>query len=256
MQNYGLVSIITPSYNCGDYVSETIQSVLNQTYTQWELIIVDDSSTDQTLKRIEPFLKDSRIRLLQNAVNSGAAISRNKALREAKGRWVAFLDADDLWKPNKLECQLRFMHQNDYSFTYTQYTETNEFSHNLGRLVSGPSHISRAGMFRYCWPGCLTVMYDAQIVGLIQIPDIRKNNDYAMWLRVAEKANCHLLPEPLAVYRRRNGSISNHSYLSLIRWHYILFRQVQQYSRMKSFALTLQNLFFGVCKKLFYVSKL
>lgn len=256
MNNYGLVSIITPSYNCGDFIAETIRSVLAQTYTLWEMIIVDDSSTDATIKRVEPFLKDPRIRFIRNAGNKGAAYTRNRALREAKGRWIAFLDADDLWKPEKLERQLQFMQQNACSFSYTQYTETNQFSHDLGVLVSGPSRITKRGMYRYCWPGCLTVMYDAERIGLVQIADIRKNNDYAMWLKVAEKAECHLLPKPLAVYRRREGSISNHTYLSLVRWHYLLFRQALSFSPAKALFMTARNLFFGVCKKLFYVKKL
>lgn len=256
MKNFGLVSIITPSYNCGDFVAETIRSVLSQTYTHWEMVIVDDASTDETVKRIEPFLKDTRIRLIQNPVNSGAASTRNRALREAKGRWIAFLDADDLWKPEKLERQLQFMQSHPCSFSYTQYTETNQFSHDLGVLVTGPSHITRTGMFRYCWPGCLTVMYDTEKVGLIQIADIRKNNDYAMWLQIAEKTDCHLLPEPLAVYRRREGSISNHTYFLLIRWHYRLFREALSFPPSKALFMTMRNLFFGVCKKLFYVKKL
>lgn len=118
----GLVSIIMPSYNTAAYIKESIQSVLNQTYTNWELIIVDDCSTDSTDEVLET-IKDSRIRYFKNDKNSGAAVSRNKALREAKGQWIAFLDSDDLWMPEKLEKQIYFMESNGYAFSYTSYEE-------------------------------------------------------------------------------------------------------------------------------------
>ena len=116
-----LVSIIMPSYNTADYISESIKSIQKQVYSNWELIIVDDCSTDNTDDIVRPFLVDSRIRYLKNERNSGAAVSRNRALREAKGRWIAFLDSDDLWAPEKLEKQIEFMEKNGYSFSYTNY---------------------------------------------------------------------------------------------------------------------------------------
>ena len=118
-----LVSIIMPSYNTADYISESIKSVQAQVYSNWELIIVDDCSTDNTDDVVKPFLVDSRIRYLKNERNSGAAVSRNRALREARGRWIAFLDSDDLWVPEKLEKQISFMEKNGYSFSYTNYEE-------------------------------------------------------------------------------------------------------------------------------------
>lgn len=159
-----LVSIIMPSYNTGKYIAETIQSVQKQTYENWELILVDDCSTDNTDEVVRSFLCDERIRYYKNERNSGAAISRNKALREAKGRWIAFLDSDDLWKPEKLERQIRFMKNNGYHFSYTNYSEIDENGEPNGISVTGPRKITKTGFFNYCWPGCLTVMYDAKIV--------------------------------------------------------------------------------------------
>lgn len=255
-QNYGLVSIITPTYNCAAFIAQTIKSVLAQTYPYWEMIIVDDCSTDITCEIVKRYLRsEKRISMVRVDENIGAAMARMKAMSMAKGRWMAFLDSDDLWMPRKLERQLAFMVENDYHFTYTQYTETNEHTHDLGRLVTGPSRITRKGMYRYCWPGCLTVMYDAEYVGPIQIPDIRKNNDYAMWLQVIKKSDCFLLPEPLSRYRQRQGSISSQSVLSLIEWHFRLFRDMN-YSVGKSLFYTFRNMIFGVSKKLFYVKKL
>lgn len=250
---YDLVSIIMPSYNTAQYIADSIRSVQAQTYKNWELLIVDDCSSDNSDDVVAPFLSDARIRYLKNEVNGGAAVSRNYALREAKGRWIAFLDSDDLWHPEKLERQILFMEKENCHFSYTYYQEIDEASQPLGVTVQGPRHITKAGMLRFCWPGCLTVMYDAQEIGLLQIPDIRKNNDYAMWLYVIDKADCYLLPEILASYRCRSGSISNQSYVKLIKWHYRLFRQVRKESACLSIVHTAGNLVFGVYKKIRYV---
>ncbi len=248
-----LVSIIMPSYNTAKFISETIYSVLTQTYTNWELIIVDDCSTDNTDEVVKSFLSDDRIKYIKNEKNSGAAFSRNRALCEAKGKWIAFLDSDDLWLPEKLEKQIAFMEKNDYRFSYTNYIEIDETANPNGRSVTGPKKVTRHGMYNYCWMGCLTVMYDAETVGLIQIADIKKNNDYAMWLKVCKKADCYLLDEVLAKYRKRSGSISNHGYTKLIKWHYKLYREAEKKSSLVSAVLTLRNLFWGVWKKIRYV---
>lgn len=252
-----LISIITPTYNCAQFIEETIRSVQAQTYTNWEMIISDDCSTDNTREVIAPYLeRDSRIKYICNEKNSGAAITRNNALRVAKGRWIAFLDSDDLWLPEKLERQVKFMLENNYHFSYTNYCEIDEQSNLIGVEVSGPRSIDKCGMYAYCWPGCLTIMYDAKEVGLIQVADIKKNNDYAIWLKVIHKAKCYLLPECLAKYRRgRTGSISTHSYTALIKWHYKLYREAEGKGRIVSTILTLGNLTFGILKKIVYVKK-
>ena len=133
-----LVSIIMPSYNTSNYIEASIESVRHQTYENWELIIVDDCSTDDTDEVVRPFLSDRRIRYLKNEQNSGAAISRNWALREAKGKWIAFLDSDDLWLPEKLEKQVAFMEQNGYHFSYTNYEEIDMAGEKTGVRVTGP----------------------------------------------------------------------------------------------------------------------
>lgn len=251
-----LVSIIMPSYNTEKYISESIASVQKQTYADWELIIVDDCSTDNTDEIVKPFLSDKRIKYIKNETNSGAAVSRNRALREAKGKWIAFLDSDDLWLPVKLEKQIAFMKENDYHFSYTNYVEINEASIPIGRVITGPKRITKRGMYNYCWMGCLTVMYDAETVGLIQIADIKKNNDYAMWLKICKKSECYLLDKVLAMYRRgRNGSISSHSVKTLIRWHFDLFRKAEKQSVMLATFHTARNLVFGFYKKKRYVKR-
>ena len=255
MKDYGLVSIVTPNWNCGNYASETIRSVQAQTYQNWEMIIVDDCSTDGSEAVIEPLKEeDGRIRLLRNEKNSGAAVSRNYALREAKGRWIAYLDSDDIWAPEKLEKQLEFMVSGSYSFSYTEYKEIDDRSKETGVLISGPKKVSKLGMFAFCWPGCLTVMYDREKVGLIQIEDIKKNNDYAMWLKVIQKTDCYFLDECLAKYRRgRVGSISTHGYSTMIKWHYKLWHEAMHKNALASMFWTGMNLVCGVYKKFRYV---
>lgn len=251
----GLVSIIMPSYNTASYIKETIQSVLNQTYQNWELIIVDDCSADNT-DEVLGTIKDPRIRYFKNDKNSGAAVSRNKALREARGQWIAFLDSDDLWMPEKLGKQIHFMEKNDYSFSYTNYEEIDVEGKKTGIRVTGPKKITKTGMFNYCWPGCLTVMFDANKVGLLQIKDIKKNNDYAMWLKVCKKVNGFLLDEYLAFYRKgRVGSVSTHSIKTMILWHYKLYHDAENMGVIKSLFNTGRNLIFGFYKKCKYMSK-
>lgn len=248
-----LVSIIMPSYNTALYIEESIKSVLDQTYKNWELIIVDDCSTDNTDDVVAPYLADSRIKYLKNEKNSGAAVSRNRALREAKGRWIAFLDSDDLWYPEKLEKQLKFMRENGYHFSYTNYEEMDTDGKPNGIKVTGPKHINKRKMVDYCWPGCLTVMYDQKAVGLIQIADIKKNNDYAMWLKVIRKVDCYLLPETFAKYRRgRKGSVSTHGIMTMIGWHYKLFYEAEGNPIALAAYHTCRNIFFGTIKKMIY----
>ena len=250
-----LVSIIMPSYNCAAYIEESIRCVQAQTYQNWELIIVDDCSTDDTINRISNLKdKDKRIFLYQNESNSGAAVSRNLALQKARGRWIAFLDSDDLWEPQKLEKQIAFMEKYNYAFSYTCYQEIDKQSQPTGVKVSGPKHITKWGMFKFCWVGCLTVMYDAKKIGLIQIANIKKHNDYAIWLKAIRKADCYLLDECLAKYRRgREGSVSTQGYITLIKWHYRLFHEAEGMNPVASLFLTGVNILFGLYKKMKYV---
>ena len=251
-----LVSIITPTWNCAPFIGETIQSVLAQTYQNWELIISDDCSTDNTFKVVEPYLKqDSRIKYIKNDHNSGAAVTRNNALREAKGRWIAFLDSDDLWLPEKLEHQVRFMEENGYAFSYHEYTEMSEEGKDLGVYVSGKKRVSEFDMFACCWPGCLSVMYDAEKIGLIQINDIKKNNDTAMWLKVVRKAPCYLLKENLARYRRRKVSITPKPLWKRIWAHYPLFHIAEEMNPLRATFWTLMNVAGNAYKKMFFVKK-
>lgn len=234
------------------FIGESIQSVLNQTYTNWELIVVDDASNDNTVDVISSF-NDGRIKILRNSNNYGAAYCRNLGLREAKGKWIAFLDSDDLWLPQKLEKQLDFMISDNIHFSYANYEQIDELGQKKNVLVTGPKVVNTSDMFNYNWIGCLTVMYDADYVGPIQIENVKRFNDYAMWLKVIKKCDCYLLDETLALYRKgRSGSLSDKGYLELIKWHYILFRDAEHIGNFSCLRYTLKNIIFGVYKKLIY----
>ena len=250
------VSIITPTYNSERFIAETIVSVQAQTYQDWEMIIVDDCSTDKTAEIVASFQeKDSRIKYFYNSTNKGSALSRNLALQKAKGKWIAFLDSDDIWHPEKLEKQIEFMTKNNYHFSYTNYCEIDENSKETGILITGPKVITDKLMIAYCWPGCLTVMYDAEKIGIIQTVDIKINEEYALWIKIAKNLNCYLLDENLAKYRRHNKSLTSQSYFKLIKWHYLMFRKSENRNAVSSFILTLVNLIFGTYKKVFYRRK-
>ncbi len=251
------VSVIMPTYKCGRFIGKSIKCVQSQSYQNWELIVVDDCSDDDTVDIVHELMKtDNRIRLYQNGCNSGAAVSRNTALRNAKGRWIAFLDSDDLWERTKLEKQIKFMEDNGYAFSYHEYIEIDEQDKELGVHVSGKEHVGKFDMFACCWPGCLSVMYDASKIGLIQINDIKKNNDTAMWLKVIRKADCYLLPETLGKYRRRANSITPKPLWKRIWAHYPLFRVAEEMNPISATFWVIMNVFGNAYKKMKYVKKI
>lgn len=246
----GLVSIIMPSWNTGKFITETIQSVIDQTYTNWELLIVDDCSTDNTEELVASF-KDDRIKYFRNKKNNGAALTRNRALREAKGEWIAFLDSDDLWMAEKIEKQLAFMKENGYTLSFTEYEKIDEESKPLNIYVSGPEKVNKRKMYNYDYIGQLTMMYSAKKFGLIQIKDIKKNNDYAIRLQLYKKnGTCaYLLKENLAKYRVRKVSISHDKFRKKFKSHYDLFHMCDEKPVAVALWYACWNMFFGLLKK-------
>lgn len=244
----GLVSVIMPSWNTGKFIGRAIQSVVNQTYSNWELIIVDDCSLDDTDQVVGSF-HDQRIRYFKNHKNQGAALTRNRALREARGQWMAFLDSDDLWEPQKLEKQIDFMNHHGYVFSYHEYVKIDEEDNPLNICVSGPDRITKKMMYNYGYPGCLTFMYSVKAMGLIQIEDIRKNNDYAILLKLCKKADCYLLKENLAKYRVREKSISHDKLSKKIKSHFELFRLCDKKPVPVAFWYAGWNMIYGILKK-------
>lgn len=248
IKNYK-VSIITPVYNCEDFIAETIQSILDQTHSNFELLLIDDNSTDDTIEIIKSF-NDPRIVLLKNGENKGAAFSRNKGLSKATGDYIAFLDADDLWEEHKLEKCLNFMLLNNYEFIYSNYSVVKDDGSDTGTVISGPKKITHKMFARSNYIGCSTVVYKRAIFPDLQIPEtIKKRNDYALWLLLSKKADCYLLDECLVKYRKNSFSISSGHKSGLIKYHYQVFREVCGYSSLKAFVCTLLNICFYLFRR-------
>lgn len=230
-----LVSIIMPTYNCAKYIGEAINSVLSQTYKNWELIIVDDCSIDNTEEVVKKYLeKDNRIKYFKLSVNSGPAVARNVALEKASGKYIAFLDSDDLWMEEKLEKQISFMKQNNYNFTFTSYIQINENGEENGVIIKAKKKVDYNGVLLSCPIGNSTVIYNAEKLGKFEIPNIRKRNDYALWLQILKKEKyAYGLNEILAKYRIRKNSVSRNK-LDLIKYHWYLYRKIEKLSILRS----------------------
>ncbi|MED1467215.1 teichuronic acid biosynthesis protein TuaG [Bacillus salipaludis] len=236
IQQQPTISIITPSYNASKFIEKTINSVLMQTYQNWEMIIVDDCSTDDTPDILNRYAEeDERIRVIFSKENGGAAIARNLALQHAQARYVAFLDSDDCWKPDKLERQLTFMQKNDYAFTFTGYEFISNDGVLLNKYVSAPEKITYEDMLKNTIIGCLTVMIDRRKVGRIQMPNIRTRQDLAMWLAILKKGfNAYGLNENLADYRIGNPSISKNKWKAA-KMNWFVYRKIEKLNFLKAF---------------------
>lgn len=229
----GLVSVITPSYNCASLIGETIESVLNQSYAQWEMIIVDDCSSDHTEEIVSQY-RDARIKYKKLEYNSGAAAARTEAMKMAEGQYIAFCDSDDLWMPDKLERQLRFMKENGHVFSCTAYEQIDESGKNLGRIMKPPKKCDYNRLLLDCPVGNSTVMYDVSKMGKFEVPNIRKRNDDALWLQMLKKEPFIWgMDDVLAQYRIRQNSISSNK-MKVIRYHWILYRDIEHLSIPRS----------------------
>lgn len=223
-----IVSIITPSYNSSQYIRRTIDSIRSQTYQNWELIIIDDCSTDSSREVIQHYVdQDSRIKLICLEENSGAAVARNTGIKHAIGRFIAFLDSDDTWHPEKLEKQLHFMLKNDYAFTYSQYHQVNENGDLVGEL-NFPMRTNHHKLLKTCIIGCLTAMYDTHKLGKVYFPLIRKRQDFALWLKILKKVDyAYCVPEDLASYTVRSDSISANKFKAA-QYNWYLYRNIEK----------------------------
>lgn len=231
----GLISVITPTYNCAKFIEYTIESVRAQSYKQWEMIIVDDCSTDNTKKIVDKFIKeDNRIKYFCLENNSGAAIARTKAMELAKGEYMAFLDSDDIWPENKLTKQLIFMKQNGFSFTCTAYEQIDEDGNSLNRIIQTVSKADYNRVLLDCPVGNSTVMYNVEKMGKFEVPNIRKRNDDALWLQMLKKEKyIYGMNSVLMKYRIRQNSISSNKF-KVIKYHWILYRDIEHLSIARS----------------------
>ena len=231
-----LVSIIMPSYNTEKYISESIESVVAQTYKKWELIIVDDCSNDLTIEVVKKYLKDySNIFFIQLKKNSGAAVARNKGIEQAKGEYIAFLDSDDLWEKNKLEYQINFMKDNNYAFSFTEYREIDEIGNDLEISIKVPAKVVTYRRYLLTNPiGCLTAIYSVKKLGKVYMPLIRKRQDAALWLEILRRGEkAYPIKKCLAKYRLRKSSISSNK-INLIKYQWALYRKIEKLSLIES----------------------
>ena len=247
--NNELVSIITPMYNSEKTVAETINSVLSQTYKNWEMIIVDDCSTDKSFEIVENIVKNHKnIVLLKTDHNSGTAVARNLAIEKAKGKYIAFLDSDDIWANNKLEVQVAYMKEHDWVFSYSNYLV--EYSEGKTQLFNPKkSFTNYKQLLRRNDIGCLTAMYDAEKLGKVFMPlDALKREEYAAWLDIMRNGVvAHKINENLATYRVYNSSLTGKKG-KLFKYHYRLYRKHEHFSVVKSCYLLL---LFAINKLLF-----
>ena len=230
-----LVSIITPAYNAAEYIAETIESVLAQTYPKWEMLIVNDCSTDNTATIVQSYAaKDNRIKLINLKQNSGAAVARNTAIQNAKGRYIAFLDSDDIWKKEKLQKQLNFMKQNGYAFTFTAYEHFKEVKENIQNLVKVPESLNYKQALKGNQIGCLTVTLDRKQVQNIEFSK-QKHEDYILWLNILKQGiTAYSLNESFALYRTGNSnSITSNKFKSAL-WTWKIYRKNQKLSVLQS----------------------
>ena len=251
-----LVSIIMLSRNRAEFVAESVRSVLAQTFTNWELLFVDDNSTDDTIHQMMELKgKDKRISVLTSVYDKGTAYLRNSALKEARGRWMAFLDVGDVWAPDKLERQICFMEEHGYAFSYTKYGLMNLQSQDRGVVIGGKAHVDYRDMRKCCWPAYLTVMYDAEKIGRMFTRSQGANNDYALWLNVCERADCHLLDECLATMRTPWGLLGKLLLTQKFKWRYDSFRVEEDLGPVKALLYTIRNGAYGLVKWMKYVER-
>lgn len=235
MEHSPLVSVIMPAYNSAAFISEAIQSVMHQSYLNWELLVVDDASEDETSSIAETFSKNNpRIKLFKNTSNQGAGITRNNGIKEAKGAFIAFLDADDVWLPQKLEVQLAFMRKNNLEMTFSSYNLMNEAGILLHKQVKALPKLTYQKLLRSNYVGNLTGIYNAEKLGKIYCPELRKRQDWALWLTILAKiGSTKGIEKPLANYRIRENSISNNK-MALLKYNYLIYSEFMKYSRLKS----------------------
>ena len=229
------VSIITPVFNAEKFIEKCINSVLSQTFKDWELILCDDRSTDNSVRIIKAFInKDPRIKLLSNKINGGAGVARNKALEYATGNYIAFLDGDDFWHEDKLKKQLEFIQKYNCGMVYSQYYVVNGGSNIPEYKICSPKMVTYEKMLCNDYIGFLTLMYDVKKVGKLFMPEIRKRQDWAYKLILLKNIKEAVgIQEPLAFYRIGNSSLSSNK-VKLIKYNFEVFHKELGYSWLSS----------------------
>lgn len=233
------VSIITPVYNASRFLNKTAESVFDQTYTNWEWILVDDCSTDGSwsiLKSLEK--KDSRIRVFKNEENLKSGKTRNFAIKNAKGRFIAFLDSDDLWHKEKLSIQIPFMLNNQYYFSHTSYGYISENGEKIKSTFHVRKEVDYYNLLKRTEISCLTAIYDAESIGKFYMSEHARKQDYALWLSILKSGvNSYGIDEELAYYRQVNNSATSKKY-KLILKHISFLKDTQGFNSLQALYYT------------------
>ncbi|MDR5591383.1 glycosyltransferase family 2 protein [Christiangramia sp. SM2212] len=235
MDNRGLVSVIMPAFNSEAYITESIQSVINQSHQNWELLVIDDASTDATAEIVKSFSAgDHRIQLLTNSTNSGTHHSRNKGIKAASGVYIAFLDADDLWKPEKLSKQLMVLSKPNVAACFSSYDLIDEKGNHLNKKVQALPILHYEKLLKANYVGNLTGIYNVDILGKVYCPQISKRQDWALWLKVIDEGGpIEGIQESLAVYRIRKNSISTNK-LEMLKYNFKVYHNILNFGFFKS----------------------
>lgn len=223
-----LVSVITPVYNAERYLEITINSILNQTYKNLEIILIDDFSSDLSRDIIKKYEKiDSRIKSVLLDKNVGVANARNEGIKRAVGRYIAFLDSDDIWLNNKLEEQIKFMKEHDIAFSHTSYQLIDEYGEIISKPIKVNKYVNYIDLLKQNSIGCLTVVIDIGKIGKFEMQQI-KHEDYATWLSILKEGNqAYGINKVLALYRKSSNSLSSNKIKSAI-WTWNIIRKIEK----------------------------
>jgi teichuronic acid biosynthesis glycosyltransferase TuaG len=243
-------SIITPIYNAEYFLEETLNPIKDQSYQDWESILINDNSADKSLEIANKFVQlDSRFKIINKSESGGAAKARNSGIKEAKGRFIAFLDSDDVWYPEKLTEQLSFMKEKDIAFSYSSYHFLTEQGKITG-AVTAPATITYKQLLKGNVVACLTAIYDTDKLGKVFMPDILKRQDFGLWLKITKTGvTGYGLQKPLAKYRLRTGSIS-HAKFNTMLYTWNLYRKVEGLSFILSIKYISSHLLTASIKRL------
>ena len=244
-----IVSIITPNFNSNYHLAKTISSIQKQTFKDYEHIIIDDCSTKPISDDIlEIIYQDPKIKLLKRTWNAGPAVTRNRGISEAKGKYIAFLDADDIWLPEKLEKQVAFMEETQCPLSYTHYDVVDENANYIGNRKS-PKELSYEDLIKVNRIGCLTAMYNTEICGKQYMPNILKRQDYGLWLKITKKFGpAQGVNEVLATYTSSPNSLSGNK-LKVLKYQWRLYREIEGLSLVKSLYCLSNHALNGIFRK-------
>lgn len=245
-----LVSVVTPVYNCSRSVGATIASVASQTVQVLEHIVIDDGSTDDTVEVVESMLAEFPHVVLIKQANSGAGIARNAGISAAKGKYIAFLDGDDLWLPDKLHSQIEFMELNMVEFSYGAYDEIDDKSGECALTVDPPFSLTYSELLNGCPIGCLTVAYNQYTLGKKYMPAVRRGQDWGLWLSITRNGVVgYKYPGNLARYNRSRSSLSKNKIRKLVDV-YEIYRKEEQLSVLQSVYRIIRHSFYVIGKRI------